>query len=88
MPSTTFGGSIIFPFSSKNNSSSSFGSTNTPQLRKHNTYRTFSLAILVLFFEIKLPARLNTHLEGADVAGIARKSWAILVIIEKSKTLL
>jgi hypothetical protein len=51
-------------------------------------YRTFSLTILVLFFEIKLPARLNTHLEGADVAGIARKSWAILVIIEKSKTLL
>ena len=41
-----------------------------PQLLKHNTYRTFSLDILVLFFDIKLPATLNTRLEGADVTGI------------------
>jgi hypothetical protein len=34
-----------------------------PQLLKHNTYRTFSLDILVLFFDIKLPATLSARSE-------------------------
>jgi hypothetical protein len=52
-------------------SSSSSASTNIPQLRKHKIYYMFSLNILVRFFVIRLPARLKTRSEGANIAGIA-----------------
>jgi hypothetical protein len=65
-------GSKILPSILNLISSSSSSSPSIPQLLKHNTYRIFLLAILVLFFDTKLPAILNTRSEGVEVAGIAK----------------
>jgi hypothetical protein len=61
--------------------SSSSSSTNKPQLLKHRTYRTFSLDILVLFLDIRLPCRM------AEVCSNQRRWGAILIVLEEQQSL-
>jgi hypothetical protein len=55
-----------------------------PQSFKHIIICTESLVSLFLFFVTTSLLTLNTHFNSADVAGIARKSLAILLIIGNS----